>query len=101
MVLDRSLHDRGERRAGRHGLRAVVDDETWLHHLRAGDYSQWFRERIKDPTLAEEAAAVERDPSLSAVQSRAKLREVVERHYTLPTGPPLPMPGTDAAPKHE
>ena len=26
-----------------------VDDETWLHHLRAGKYSEWFRDAIKDP----------------------------------------------------
>ena len=25
-----------------------VDDETWLHHLRQGDYDRWFREIIKD-----------------------------------------------------
>jgi hypothetical protein len=27
------------------------------------------------------------------------IREAVERHYTLPASTPLPMPGTDAAPK--
>src|SRR5262249_48451168 len=37
-----------------------VDDETWLHHLRAGDYSRWFRESIKDPELADEAVEIER-----------------------------------------
>src|SRR5262249_17804958 len=78
-----------------------VDDETWFHHLRLGDYSQWFRERIKDAGLADEAAAVERDESLSAEQSRAEMRKLVERRYTRPAGPVLPMPGTDAAPKHE
>ena len=26
-----------------------VDDDTWLHHLRQGHYSRWFREAIKDP----------------------------------------------------
>jgi hypothetical protein len=58
-----------------------VDEETWNHHLRNGDYSRWFRERIGDDALAEEAAAVERDP---AGDTRARIREIIERHYTLP-----------------
>src|SRR5262249_19094924 len=36
-----------------------VDDPTWEHHLRRGDYSKWFRGAIKDDELADEAAAVE------------------------------------------
>ena len=47
-------------------LAAGVDDKTWLHHLRAGEYSAWFRGAIKDEDLAAEASAVERDESLSA-----------------------------------
>jgi HAD superfamily hydrolase (TIGR01484 family) len=61
-----------------------VDDETWLHHLRQGDYSSWLREMVKDDTLADEVAEVERDESLGAGESRQALREAVERHYTLP-----------------
>jgi hypothetical protein len=76
-----------------------VDDETWLHHLRQGDYSKWFREAIKDDSLATEAAALEEDAALSADEGRAKLRASIERHYTLPASTPLPMPDTDAAPK--
>jgi hypothetical protein len=90
---DRSFYFRGP--AQRLNLRAQnlmiflqvadgVDDETWQHHLRHGDYSRWFREKIKDPMLADEAARVERDPALSPAESRARLREVVERHYTAP-----------------
>ncbi len=79
-----------------------VDDATWLYHLRAGDYSMWFRERLKDETLAQEAAAIEEDQSLSADDSRERIRKLIERHYTWPaaTTPPLPMPGTAAAPIH-
>src|SRR5262245_36433512 len=29
-----------------------VDDETWLYHLRSGDFSNWFRSTIKDNELA-------------------------------------------------
>jgi HAD superfamily hydrolase (TIGR01484 family) len=60
-----------------------VDEETWLHHLRQGDYSRWFREAIKDPGLADEVEQVEHDHSLSASDSRDRVREAVERRYTL------------------
>lgn len=61
-----------------------VDDETWLYHLRRGDYSRWFREAIKDETLAEEAERIESRRDLSAVDSRRLIRGVIERHYTIP-----------------
>ncbi|MFO1055446.1 MAG: HAD-IIB family hydrolase [Dongiaceae bacterium] len=61
-----------------------VDDETWAHHLGAGDYSRWFREVIKDPELAGEAEAVERQEGLSPADSRARIREAVEKRYTAP-----------------
>jgi len=59
-------------------------DETWLFHLRRGDYSRWFREAIKDEDLAREAAAVEADESLTPAESRAQLRETIEARYTAP-----------------
>jgi hypothetical protein len=74
-----------------------VDDQTWKFHLKEGDYSRWFRERIKDDVLASEAEAVERKNGISAGQSRALIREAVERRYTLPASSPLPIPGTAAA----
>jgi hypothetical protein len=61
-----------------------VDDETWLHHLRAHDYSTWMRDFIKDPTLGEEVAAIERDAALTPQESRQCVRAAVEAHYTLP-----------------
>ena len=58
-----------------------VDDETWAHHLQQNDYSRWFREAIKDEGLAEEAHEIE---ALSGTSSRARIREAVEKRYTLP-----------------
>ena len=63
-----------------------VDDDTWLHHLRRGDYARWFRDEVKDPDLAD---AVERlDASLPAAESRAQIRTEVEKRYTLPADKP-------------
>jgi hypothetical protein len=61
-----------------------LDDETWEFHLRRGDYSGWFRQTIKDPELADEVAAVERDMSLSPKESRDRIQEAVNRRYTAP-----------------
>ncbi|WEX76203.1 HAD-IIB family hydrolase [Sinorhizobium numidicum] len=61
-----------------------IDDETWEYHLRAGDYSKWFEERIGDPDLAQEAAGIEEDRSLSPAESRQRLAEAVRRRYTAP-----------------
>ena len=61
-----------------------VDDDTWSFHLAQGDYSRWFRERIKNEDLAGEAAAVEGDMRLSPAESRAAIKAAVERHYTAP-----------------
>lgn len=61
-----------------------VDDATWMHHLRRGDYSRWFREMIKDDHLADEAAQIEAAGELSAKESRARIREKIEARYTHP-----------------
>jgi len=65
-----------------------IDDETWSHHLALHHYSTWFRTEMKDPELAEAALAIEDDPLLSPVDSRAKIREQIERRYTLPADKP-------------
>jgi hydroxymethylpyrimidine pyrophosphatase-like HAD family hydrolase len=93
LTPDRSFYFRGP--AGKLNLRAQnlmtfvqllqgVDDETWLHHLRQGEYSQWFRENIKSEELADAAAAIEEDESLNAEESRRKIKEQIEERYTLP-----------------
>ena len=61
-----------------------VDDSTWMHHLKRGDYSGWFRRFIKDNELAEEAARVERANGISAQDSRQQIKKAVERRYTAP-----------------
>jgi hypothetical protein len=62
-----------------------VDARTWEYHLRAGDYSTWFRHVIKNEELAREAAEVEADESLDASKSRERINEMVLRRYTAPT----------------
>lgn len=59
-----------------------VDEETWLHHLGRGEYSQWFREAIKDEQLAKEAEDVEA-ARLSAGESLARIRDAIRRRYAV------------------
>ncbi len=61
-----------------------VDDETWLYHLQQGDYSRWFREAIKDESLAEEAQKVQETANGSASESRTAIKTAIEQRYTLP-----------------
>jgi hydroxymethylpyrimidine pyrophosphatase-like HAD family hydrolase len=80
---------------GRHNLKAQnlavfsqiaqgIDEESWMFHLRRGDYSRWFRHSIKDDYLADEAQRVERRPDLAAWQTRQMIRELISARYTLP-----------------
>lgn len=88
---DRSFYFRGPE--GRLNLRAQnltlfsqlargVDEETWLHHLRSGEYSRWFREFIKDEELADEVAEVEKADGNAEATRRAVL-EAIERRYAV------------------
>jgi HAD superfamily hydrolase (TIGR01484 family) len=98
LIPERSFYFRGPK--GKLNLRAHnlwmflelaigVDDATWLHHLRRGEYSHWFREVIGDERLAAETEAVERQKDLSAADSRTRIREAVERYYTAPVNAPV------------
>ena len=60
---------------------AKVSDETWLRHLRQGNYSRWFREVLHDPVLAEEAAAFECRDDVPVTVSRAGVRAAIKRLY--------------------
>jgi hydroxymethylpyrimidine pyrophosphatase-like HAD family hydrolase len=61
-----------------------VDDHTWLHHLRAGDYSKWLRDKIKDSELADEVAGIEGNEALSPTDSRRRIKDAIEHRYTSP-----------------
>jgi hypothetical protein len=60
-----------------------VDDDTWLHHLRAHDYSQWFRNVVKDFELADEIEAIESKDG-SARESREQVFAAIRAKYTSP-----------------
>ncbi len=72
-----------------------IDDETWLHHLHQGDYSRWMQDCVKDDDLAEQVREIEEDDALSPQDSRLRVREAVEEHYTLPA---TNQPGSAAVP---
>jgi energy-coupling factor transporter ATP-binding protein EcfA2 len=65
-----------------------IDDKTWEFHLRAGDYSKWFRHQIRDKDLAGETAEAEQDGTLSAEESRKRVLDAVRRRYTAPATAP-------------
>jgi HAD superfamily hydrolase (TIGR01484 family) len=92
---DRSFYFRGPQ--GKLKLRAPnlirfmdladgVDEETWLHHLRRGEVSEWLRRAIKDDDLAAEVAKLEHEDA-DADSTRARIRELIEERYTLPVTP--------------
>lgn len=61
-----------------------IDEETWMFHLRRGDYSRWFRYAVRDERLADEAERIERRVDLAPWQTRQMLRELINVRYTLP-----------------
>lgn len=61
-----------------------VDDDTWLYHLKNGDYSTWFRSMIKDDDLAGETEEIEKEKNISAQESRRRVRSKILARYTAP-----------------
>ena len=59
-----------------------LDDDTWLHHLRCGDYSRWIREAIKDEALANEVHEIEKDGREGPNKTRTAVIEAINRRYT-------------------
>jgi hydroxymethylpyrimidine pyrophosphatase-like HAD family hydrolase len=88
---DRSFYFRGPK--GALNLRAAnlnrfcelaegVDEATWEHHRRLGDYSVWMRDIIKDPELADEVAQIE-SMTGSPADLRRQICAAVRRRYTV------------------
>ena len=66
-------------------LASGVDDDTWLYHLRRGDYSAWLAGTIKDPGLAGEVAGIEQAAELTPAVTRRLVREAIDARYMLPS----------------
>jgi HAD superfamily hydrolase (TIGR01484 family) len=63
-----------------------VDDESWVYHLRRGDYSTWFHEGIKDDDLGAEAESIEKATAdANPKESRTAIKAAIEKRYTLPS----------------
>jgi hydroxymethylpyrimidine pyrophosphatase-like HAD family hydrolase len=88
---DRSFYFRGPE--GAMNLRAAnltrfcelaegVDERTWEHHRRLGEYSVWMRDNIKDPELADEVAAIEAAGGAPA-EMRRQVCDAIRRRYTV------------------
>jgi hydroxymethylpyrimidine pyrophosphatase-like HAD family hydrolase len=61
-----------------------VDSETWLHHWKQGEVSDWVRRCIKDQNLADRIRVIETRLPDDADESRKLVRELIEQTYTLP-----------------
>jgi hypothetical protein len=64
-------------------LAEAVDDTTWLHHLRRGDYSRWLREVVQDEALASVAARLEGPEGPPADDSRQEVISAITQRYPL------------------
>jgi hydroxymethylpyrimidine pyrophosphatase-like HAD family hydrolase len=61
-----------------------IDEETWMYHLRRGDYSRWFRYAVRDDVLADEAERIEQREDVPPWQTRKMITELIHTRYTLP-----------------
>jgi len=60
-----------------------VDDDTWRYHLGRGDFSQWFRDVIKDDELAHVAADLESNPARPRPAAFDRLRQAIDDRYSV------------------
>jgi HAD superfamily hydrolase (TIGR01484 family) len=63
-----------------------IDDDTWLYHLKRGDYSEWMRRMIKNRELADEVAEIENgkngNQNLTPEGSRRAVLDAINKRYT-------------------
>ncbi len=64
-----------------------VDPDTYLFHLRNGDFETWIRTSIKDDDLADEVANFAANHDLSIDEERRLMRAAIEGRYTAPATP--------------
>jgi HAD superfamily hydrolase (TIGR01484 family) len=60
-----------------------LDEATWSHHFKNGDYSRWFRQHVKDEFLADETQRLERRVDLSPQDARTLVCEMIRARYTI------------------
>jgi hypothetical protein len=60
-----------------------IDEETWLFHLRRGDYSRWIRDSVKDLDLAEVVQQVEKQCVHATEDSRNRICDAIAAKYSL------------------
>lgn len=60
-----------------------IDDASWLYHLKRHDYSNWFRNAIKDSELAWQAEKVE-NTDRNPEDSRLEIFRDILARYTIP-----------------
>lgn len=58
-----------------------IDDETWRYHLQRHDYSNWFRNSVKDEKLAADTELIEAR-NINCEASRLAVFEAIFDRYT-------------------
>ena len=61
-----------------------VDRDSYLFHLRNGDFETWMRTSIKDEELADDVANIAANEGLDLDEARKLVRTAIEGRYTAP-----------------
>jgi hypothetical protein len=62
---------------------ARLDDRGFREHCAARDFSNWFREVIRDDVLANKTRLIESDESVSRQVALAHITDLVQARYHL------------------